>query len=245
MIVRAMGLDLEELTLTKLHGQECAGGEKRFRVAAPEFARRLSGQQVSCRRLTPSLPGPQRGSVGHVRHATCYFSSAIDWSNAMKRQAILICVISASLLAAANAQTPESSQARPDARYPNPSGHDSNPSQTTVKPTTTAPASKNPEDARTSTKGAAASQTYQTGKKKDDSAGCSTPTDAASAGVKTPNRDPNARADGNRTVCTTSGSEGVSATEKPTGGYTPDDKGDSAKQKKSASSAKPDQPAPR
>jgi hypothetical protein len=74
-----------------------------------------------------------------------------------------------------------------------------------VPPTQTAPPSAHPEDpATTSTKGKAADQTYQTGKKADDNAGCSTPTDAQSAGVKT----------SRKTVCTTSGADGVGAVDK-------------------------------
>jgi len=116
----------------------------------------------------------------------------------------LLCLVTA--LAHAQTSTPSSSATRPDARYPNPSGQDSNPSQTVVKPTTQAPASKNPEDARTSTKGDAADQTFATGKRSDSSAGCSTPTDAASAGVTSSGAQPR-RADGRRTVCTTAGSD--------------------------------------
>lgn len=115
----------------------------------------------------------------------------------------LLCLVTAF----SQAQTPNAPTTRPDARYPNPSGQDSNPSQTVVKPTTQAPASKNPEDARTSTKGDAANQTFEAGKRADASAGCSTPTDAASAGVTPSTAEPK-RADGKRTVCTTAGGEG-------------------------------------
>jgi hypothetical protein len=115
----------------------------------------------------------------------------------------LLCLVTAF----AQAQTPNAPATRPDARYPNPSGQDSNPSQTVVKPTTQAPASKNPEDARTSTKGDAAHQTFEAGKRADASAGCSTPADAASAGV-TPSTAQPKRADGKRAVCTTAGGEG-------------------------------------
>ena len=120
----------------------------------------------------------------------------------MRRNIWLIAVLFAF---AAHAQAP---QERPDARYPNPSGQDSNPGKTVVKPTKPAPPSANPEDARTSTKGAAAKQTYQAGKKPDASAGCSTPTDAKSAGV-TGGGDTRGgvRKDGDRTVCTSTGAD--------------------------------------
>jgi hypothetical protein len=79
----------------------------------------------------------------------------------------------------------------------------------------TEPRSANPEDAHTSTTGEADKKTFQAGSKRDASAGCSTPTDAKSAGVDTRN-DPavRKRSDGTRTVCTTSGSEGVGAVDK-------------------------------
>jgi hypothetical protein len=122
----------------------------------------------------------------------------------------ILCLVASACVACASlqatAQTAETPQARPDARYPNPSGHDSKPSTTQVNPTKPPPASANPEDARTSTKGGAAKQTYTTGKKADDAAGCSTPTTAADAGVAP--ADARTRADGKKTVCTTSGEQG-------------------------------------
>jgi hypothetical protein len=78
-------------------------------------------------------------------------------------------------------------QERPDAKYPNPSGQDSNPGKTTVKPTQTAPPSES------------------NGKKADQAAGCSTPTTAADAGASAPKK---------KTVCTTSGDK-AAAPKKP------------------------------
>lgn len=115
------------------------------------------------------------------------------------------------------AQTPSSTdpnatQKRPDARYSNPSGQDSAPSTTTVKSTKTAPPTGNPEKSQPETTGKASRDTYTDGKKRDDAAGCSTPTDAKSA--QSANRGANnARtpgASGKGTVCTTSGEEGKS-----------------------------------
>lgn len=110
----------------------------------------------------------------------------------------------------ASPQNTPGAQQRPDARYPNPSGQDSKPSTTTVKPTPTPQSSKAPQD---STTGGASSETYQNGKKRDTAPGCSTPTDAASAQGSKPSQ---ARA-GDKTVCTTSGAEGQSTkhTESP------------------------------
>jgi hypothetical protein len=135
----------------------------------------------------------------------------------MKSQLALTVIGTFGLAAAVLAQTPVPSpppatQERPDARYPNPSGQDSNPSSTTVKPTKTAPPTSNPEKSRSATTGAAAKQTYEDGKKRDDAAGCSTPTDAKSARTKQPNKansGPQAR--GQQTVCTTSGEDGNGA----------------------------------
>ena len=101
-------------------------------------------------------------------------------------------LLALSLAGAVFAQAPP--QQRPDARYPNPSGQDSKPSSTEVNPTKPAP----PSTSQNSSRGAAAKDTYVTGKKPDVSGGCSTPTDAASAGAQ-----PSRGAD--KTVCTTSG----------------------------------------
>jgi len=79
-------------------------------------------------------------------------------------------------------------------------------------PPKTIPPSSNPEDPHTATKGGADKSVYHGVKKADDSAGCSTPTDAASAGVEKPS--PSTRSNGKKTVCTTSGAEGVGAIEK-------------------------------
>ncbi len=106
-----------------------------------------------------------------------------------------------------NTSAPPGTQNRPDARYPNPSGQDSNPSSSPVKPTKTAPANAHPEDSQPATTGAASNNTYHDGKKPDDSAGCSTPTDAASAGVKVPDRRSTQERQGKQTVCTTSGGD--------------------------------------
>jgi len=120
----------------------------------------------------------------------------------------MIAIACAALIgAAAGPAFSQETQQRPDARYQNPSGQDSNPGKTTVKPTQTAPKSSNPEDARSSTKGEAAEQTYSGVKKADDAAGCSTPTTAADAGVK--GNDANRRANGKKTVCTTAGDKGA------------------------------------
>ncbi len=129
----------------------------------------------------------------------------------------------------------QQTQSRPDARYPNPSGQDSAPKQTTVKPTQTAPPSANPEDPSTSTKGKSAENTYQTGKKADASAGCSTPTDARSAGVDPSSAQGQRREDGKKTVCTTAGADGVGAT----------DKSGKAKEQKSATAPREPAPKPR
>lgn len=65
--------------------------------------------------------------------------------------------------------------------------------------------------------GAADKDTFQAGAKPDASAGCSTPTDAKSAGVDEKAKESNARTrpGEKRTVCTTAGAEGVGAKEKP------------------------------
>src|SRR4051794_37930419 len=89
------------------------------------------------------------------------------------------------------------------------------PPKTAPPPTTTAPKSSNPEDAHTATTSGAAKSTFQAGKKPDASAGCSTPTDARSAGVDTSKDSAGKkRSDNTRTVCTTAGAEGVGASEK-------------------------------
>jgi hypothetical protein len=89
------------------------------------------------------------------------------------------------------------------------------PAKPAPAPTKTEPRTAHPEDPHTATTGAADKRVYQNGKKPDDSAGCSTPTDARSAGVDT-SKDSAARkrSDGTRTVCTTSGAEGVGAVDK-------------------------------
>jgi hypothetical protein len=89
------------------------------------------------------------------------------------------------------------------------------PSKSAPAPTKTEPRTAHPEDPHTATTGGADKQVYRTGKKIDDTAGCSTPTDAKSAGVDT-SHDSAARrrSDGSRTVCTTSGAEGVGAVDK-------------------------------
>jgi hypothetical protein len=108
-----------------------------------------------------------------------------------------------------NAASPPGTVNRPDARYPNPSGQDSNPGTTPVKPTKTAPPTAHPEDSRPSTTGAASRQTYQGagGKKPSDNTGCSTPTDPVSAGVKVPDSQATQQRQGKQTVCTTSGGD--------------------------------------
>jgi hypothetical protein len=130
------------------------------------------------------------------------FSKEID---VMKLITVTLCASLIALAGAAGAQTSPAPQTRPDARYPNPSGQDSQPSQTRVNPTKTAPPSSNPEDASTATKGDAAKRAYSAGKKADDSAGCSTPTTAADAG--TAPADSRTRASGEKVVCTTTGND--------------------------------------
>ena len=70
-----------------------------------------------------------------------------------------------------------------------------------------------PTPATPSTTGAADKSVFQAGAKPDASAGCSTPTDARSAGVDEKAKESNARTrpNENRTVCTTAGAEGVGA----------------------------------
>src|SRR5689334_14299619 len=100
----------------------------------------------------------------------------------------LILVLASGLasMSVAQAQTSPPAQPtkqEPDARYPNPSGQDSNPSTTRVKPTRPATSSKTPQDSTTPQ--ARNETTNVPGKKADVAGGCSTPTDAASAGVNT------------------------------------------------------------
>ena len=109
------------------------------------------------------------------------------------------CLATAEVAQAQNTSQPETTQRRPDARYPNPSGQDSNPSTTTVKPTKPAPSTKTPQN---STTGQASKQTYNDGKKRDAAGGCSTPTDAKSAHD---NKDKKPTDAADKTVCTTTG----------------------------------------
>jgi hypothetical protein len=132
----------------------------------------------------------------------------------MKTRLALACIGSLLFMASAHAQDSAAPQTRPDARYPRPSGQDANPGQTVVKPTTPAPPSSHPEAPRTATTGGADKQAYQEGKKPDDSAGCTNPTDAASAGVAPDDSAARKRADGKKTVCTTAGAERVGAKDK-------------------------------
>jgi hypothetical protein len=127
----------------------------------------------------------------------------------MKLAPTLLFAVSLSLAPAAFAQ---SSQTKPAPAAPAPA----KPAATAPAPTKTVPRSSNPEDPHTATTGGADQQTFQAGKKADNSAGCSTPTDARSAGIDTSNDSAaRKRSDGTRTVCTTSGAEGVGAVEKP------------------------------
>lgn len=126
------------------------------------------------------------------------------------KNTLALCIASVCVATIALGQTPA-----PPTEKPKPSttqSHDSPP------PPKTAPKSSNPEDPHTATTGGADQSTYQAGKKADSSAGCSTPTDARSAGIDTSKGSPQReRANGNRTVCTTSGAEGVGAKDNPKG----------------------------
>ena len=155
----------------------------------------------------------------------------------MKLKVTLACAASLVMLAQVYAQTPPARstpsqpQARPDARYPNPSGQDSRPSTTTVKPTPAPPASKAPQDGKA---GEASNNTYVNGKKHDASGGCSTPTDAQSAHSSTKPQDAARKArDDRNTVCTTSGENGQSAREPQAASK--DSKATDAKQKPASS----------
>jgi hypothetical protein len=129
----------------------------------------------------------------------------------MNRLLMGICASALGITLAAQAQSPpnppsssqQTSPAKPPAQQKKPAA------------TKTAPPSANPEDPHTATRGGADKSTYQEGKKIDNSAGCSTPTDAQSAGIDT-SHDSAARkrSDGKRTVCTTSGAGGVGAVDK-------------------------------
>ena len=71
----------------------------------------------------------------------------------MKAQLMFGLIAACGVMSTASAQTPQPSkpvapQERPDARYPNPSGQDSNPGTTTVKPTKTAPSTAHPRTRR-------------------------------------------------------------------------------------------------
>jgi hypothetical protein len=120
----------------------------------------------------------------------------------MKLALALLAASSLSLVPAVHAQSSQTPQTKPAPSAPAP-----------AKPV---PRSSNPEDPHTATTGEADQQTFRTGKKLDNSAGCSTPTDAKSAGIDTSNDSAaRKRSDGTRTVCTTSGAEGVGAVDKP------------------------------
>lgn len=121
---------------------------------------------------------------------------------------VLSFVLALGLIGSAQAQSSETpKQSNQESKQQN--------TQKEVPHTKPAPRSSNPEDAHTSTTGAADKKTFQAGKKADDTAGCSTPTDAKSAGVDTSSDSPTRkRSDGRRTVCTTAGSEGVGAVDK-------------------------------
>jgi hypothetical protein len=127
----------------------------------------------------------------------------------MKRLLMSICASALGLAVCAQAQSP------PPSNPPQGSSAKQPAQPKTPAPTKTAPPSANPEDPHTATTGGADKQTFQAGKKIDDSAGCSTPTDAQSAGVDTSHDSAaHKRSDGKRTVCTTSGAEGVGAVDK-------------------------------
>jgi hypothetical protein len=104
-------------------------------------------------------------------------------------------------------------------------------SQAPPKTTTAPPSAHTPRNT-----GGADKDTFQAGAKPDASAGCSTPTDAKSAGVDEKAKESNARTrpGEKRTVCTTAGAEGVGAKDK---------KKDEAK--KSASAPSSTSPKPR
>jgi hypothetical protein len=151
----------------------------------------------------------------------------------MKLQVTLTCVGSLLICAAAQAQTP---QTRPDARYPSPSGQDSRPSTTMVKPAPAPPVSKAPQDGK---RGAAAPNTYVEGRKRDASGGCSTPTDAQSAqSSSNPQDSAKKPRDDKNTVCTTSGESGQSANE-PKVASKGDKEKDAARQEAARKSATP------
>jgi hypothetical protein len=132
----------------------------------------------------------------------------------MKTQlSFIACAIFAAT--ASHAQTPNTAtppaETRPDARYPNPSGQDSNPGTTVVKPTKPAPKTAQPTNSQSRTSADAKKQTSQSSKIGDAAAGCSTPTDAASAKVKPSDQNPagnsRTRQQGKPTVCTTAGED--------------------------------------
>jgi hypothetical protein len=135
--------------------------------------------------------------------------------SAMNTARLTVLVALASGLASmsvAHAQTsPPStppSTAEPDARYPNPSGQDSQPGKTQPKTTKPATSSKTPQDSRTTSQ--ARNESEVSGKKADVAGGCSTPTDAASAHTSThePPTDQSKKrvaSKGEQTVCTTTG----------------------------------------
>jgi hypothetical protein len=131
-------------------------------------------------------------------------------------------------VAAAQTPAPSSTQTRPDARYPNPSGQDSNPGQTRVKPTKPAPDPR--ASATEPSTGEKSKDTYAgaEGRKRDNSMGCSTPTEArdahkgaapsssgaTSAGNSSDSKNAVVGSRANRQiVCTTSGANSSSARE--------------------------------
>jgi hypothetical protein len=131
---------------------------------------------------------------------------------AMSRRLLMgICAGALGLAINVQAQSPPNPPSNPPQQSP----AKPPPQQQKPAPTKVVPPSANPEDPHTATTGGADKSTFQAGKKLDDSAGCSTPTDAQSAGVDT-SRDSAARrrSDGKRTVCTTAGAGGVGSVDK-------------------------------
>lgn len=149
---------------------------------------------------------PAKELLSPRRRSICDLSKKVAL---MKLQLALACSLALACTGAAMAQTTQQPQSapqnRPDARYHHPSGQDSKPSTTTVKPTKPAPRTAHPEDPHGETTGEAAKQTYQAGKKSDDTAGCSTPTDASRAQPKPSDQKARQSRHGKQTVCTTTG----------------------------------------
>jgi hypothetical protein len=131
----------------------------------------------------------------------------------MKRSTVCFGIVAISFGALAGAQSPaRTPQARPDAAYPKPSGQDSNPSKTEVRPTETPKGAKTepsqtPRAGDSSQKAAASPETYAgaSGKKANVAGGCSTPTDARSAGVQASDAAAPGQKPKQKVVCTTSG----------------------------------------